>query len=134
MRKLLLLVLTAATIAAAPMALAVASPEPVRLSFGKSSVAPGVGHGTVEGDVSGSVTTVLTDLRVTGTIWHVRFDSIIEAGDRSFTADLSGILNTETGAVVMNGSVVDGFLDDAQVHEEGQLIAPATLRFQARSG
>jgi hypothetical protein len=129
MKSLLLLVLTAAVVAAAPVAPA-ASAEPLQLSFDKSSVAPGVWHGTVEGDISGSLTTVLTDLRITGTIWQVRFDWIIEAGDRSFTADLSGVLNTETGSVVMNGNVVEGFLDGAQVHEEGQLIDPATLRFQ----
>jgi hypothetical protein len=35
-----------------------------------------------------------------------------------------------TGAVIMNGTVVDGFLQGAQVHEEGQLVDAATLRFE----
>jgi hypothetical protein len=30
----------------------------------------------------------------------------------------------------MNGTVVDGFLQGAQVHEEGQLVNAATLRFE----
>jgi hypothetical protein len=42
---------------------------------------------------------------------------------------LEGILNSEAGAVVMNGTVIDGLLLGAQVYEEGQLIDPATQRF-----
>ena len=49
---------------------------------------------------------------------------------QSFVADLAGVLNIETGAVVMNGTVVEGYLLGAQVHEEGQLIDADTLRFQ----
>jgi hypothetical protein len=30
----------------------------------------------------------------------------------------------------MNGTVVDGFLQGAQVHEEGQLVNPGTLAFE----
>ena len=51
-------------------------------------------------------------------------------GGESFTAHLSGVLNNVTGAVIMNGTVVDGFLQGAQVHEEGQLVDAATLRFE----
>jgi hypothetical protein len=32
----------------------------------------------------------------------------------------------------MDGTVVDGWLVGAQVHEQGQLIDPATGRFQGR--
>jgi hypothetical protein len=62
-------------------------------------------------------------------IWHVTFDWRIEAGPSSFTARLSGILNTTTGAVVMDGTVVTGYLLGARVHEEGQLIDPTDLEF-----
>ena len=61
---------------------------------------------------------------------QVTFDWIITAGAESFTAHLSGVLNTQTGAVVMNGTVVDGFLRGAQVHEVGQLVNPAALGFE----
>ena len=81
-------------------------------------------------DVGGDLTTELRDLRVTGPIWHVEFDWIVAGGDQSFTARLTGILNTNTGYVVMNGAVIEGWLEGARVHEEGQLIDPDTLRFQ----
>jgi opacity protein-like surface antigen len=103
--------------------------SPVHLTFDKSASGPGTWQGTVSGDVSGDLTTVLRDLRVTGDVWHVEFDWIVSAGSQSFTARLDGILNTETGAVVMNGRVIDGYLVGARVHEEGQLVDPGTLRF-----
>lgn len=111
-----------------------AASEPVRLSFDKSSVAPGVWEGNVSGDIRGDLTTKLLSRRVTGLIWQVEFDFIVDAGSSSFTTRLTGILNTETGAVVMNGRVSEGYLLGAQVHEEGQLIDPAMLRFVGTIG
>jgi hypothetical protein len=121
--------------------LSVAAPAgaaaPLQLTFAKQSVVPigsGVWEGTVSGDVDGDLRTVLTGCNgpnpCSGTIWHVEFDWIIDAGAESFTAHLSGVLNNTTGAVVMNGTVVDGFLQGAQVHEEGQLVNPGTLAFE----
>ena len=129
MRTLVLLV--ASTFAAVALAVpaANASNEPVRLSFHKTLVSPGIWQGTVSGDVTGALTTKLLSLEVTGPIWHVTFEWIIEAGPSSFTARLSGILNTDTGGVVMNGNVISGSWLGAQVHEEGQLVNPATLEF-----
>jgi hypothetical protein len=107
---------------------------PLALTFEKAAVAPGMWEGTVSGDVNGDLTTVLTGCTgpnpCSGRIWHVEFDWIISAGAESFTARLSGILDTQTGQVVMDGTVVDGFLQGAQVHEEGQLVDAATLRFE----
>jgi hypothetical protein len=51
------------------------------------------------------------------------------AGDQSFTALTSGIWNTDIGQVTLNGRVVSGYLDGAQVHEQGHLIDPTTLTF-----
>ena len=126
---LALAALGAAGVIAASSPAAASSSAPVRLTFDKSAVAQGVWQGTVEGDVSGSLTTELEGLRISGPIWHVTFDWIISAGASSFTARLYGILNTNTGAVVMNGTVVDGYLLGAQVHEEGQLVDLTTLQF-----
>ena len=103
---------------------------PVLLNFDKSLVGEGVWEGSVSGDVTGNLRTELTSLRVAGPIWHVQFNWIIDAGPHSFTAHLKGTLNTLTGRVVMNGTIVDGWLLGAQVHEEGLLIDPATLGFQ----
>jgi hypothetical protein len=107
---------------------------PLRLTFEKQTVAPGVWEGTVSGDINGDLTTHLTACSgpspCDGQIWHVEFDWIVAAGAESFTAHLSGTLNNKTGSVVMNGTVVDGFLQGAQVHEQGQLVDAATLRFE----
>lgn len=107
---------------------------PLGLTFEKKAVAVGVWEGSVSGDVDGDLTTVLTGCTgpnpCSGEIWHVEFDWIIDAGAESFTAHLSGVLNNVTGAVIMNGTVVDGFLQGAQVHEEGQLVDAATLAFE----
>lgn len=112
--------------------------SPVRLMFDKEAVDfdaegnPIAWEGTVEGDIEGDLRTELTDLRESGNVWHVRFDWIITADNpgESFTADLSGILNLNTGRVVMNGRVVDGYLKGARVHEEGQLVDPGNFGFE----
>jgi hypothetical protein len=113
-------------VAAAPAA------APVNLTFDKAIVDPnGIWQGQVSGDLEGELTTVLTGLEVSGPIWRVEFDWILDTGDEySFTATLSGILNTDTGQVVMNGVVSDGYLLGAQVHEEGQLMDADTLQFE----
>jgi hypothetical protein len=107
---------------------------PVQLGFEKQAVGAGVWEGTVSGDIEGDLTTVLTACLgpnpCGGTVWRVEYDWIIDAGDRSFTAHLAGTLNTVTGRVVMNGTVVEGYLEGARVHEEGRLLDPATLRFE----
>ncbi len=108
-----------------------AEAAPVYLQFDKTIVdSAGIWQGTVSGDLNGNLTTVLTYLRISGPIWHVEFDWIIEADPQSFTAHLTGILNTKTGHVAMNGVVTEGWLLGAQVHEEGQMVDPDTLRFQ----
>jgi hypothetical protein len=127
-----LLLFAVGLLATALPAAAQSAVAPVSLTFDKAIVDPaGVWEGTVAGDLEGDLTTVLTALEISGPIWHVEFDWIVDTGDEySFTAHLSGILNTYTGGVVMNGRVSEGYLLGAQVHEEGQLIDPETLRFQ----
>ena len=96
--------------------------------------------GTTSGGVTGQLTSVGTvdfasppnsDPR----ILHVTFvwtvcEGVGCSGSHSFTASTSGIWNLNTGHVVMNGRVIDGWLNGAQVHEEGQLLDPATLTFE----
>jgi hypothetical protein len=135
MSKKLSIVLVALLLAVAlvPGTATADSSKPVRLTFEKQIVHPnGIWEGSVGGDVEGDLTTVLRELRVAGPIWHVTFDWIVDADDDNydFTARLYGILNTDTGSVVMDGTVTEGWSKGAQVHEEGQLVAPATYGFE----
>jgi hypothetical protein len=102
----------------------------VNLTFDKSSVAAGVWQGTVAGDISGHLETRLLSQHGEGPVLDVEFLWIVSAGDMSFTARANGTLNTETGAVQMRGTVIEGFLKGACFLEQGQLVDAATLRFQ----
>jgi len=107
-----------------------AESEPVYLTFAKSDPDGNyVWNGTVSGDVNGELETVLLGFSASGKILNVEFDWIVGAGDYSFTARMKGILDTESGKVVMNGTVIDGWLKGAQVHEEGQMVDPGTSGF-----
>jgi hypothetical protein len=93
--------------------------------------------GTVDGAVSGTLKSTLLEATENGkgTITLVTFewaiaDGNLSDGDQSFTAVASGTLNSSTGKVVMNGEVVSGYLAGAKFIEEGQLVDPATFRFQ----
>jgi hypothetical protein len=116
-----------------PGAESASASAPVRLTFEKELLQPGVWEGTVDGAFSGDLRTELVSLREAGPIWHVVFDWIITgtaAGEFDLIARLNGTLNTSTGRVVMNGRVTDGYLEGARVHEEGQLVDPDVLGFE----
>ena len=88
-----------------------------------------------EGTTSGAAPGLLTSNLVskdatTGPILHITFDWIVSSGTKSFTARTSGTWNTQSGHVVMNGHVIAGYLNGAQVHEEGQLVDPDSLTFK----
>src|SRR5262245_37545512 len=108
----------------AAVAVAELAPRPVaapllQVDWSKHVVDPVnfVFEGTTTGDVPGTLTSKLVGTPTgTGANLHVTFDWIVGAGARSFTARTSGIWNLKTGRVVMNGTVVDGYLDGAQVH------------------
>jgi hypothetical protein len=117
----------AAAITVVPVASAAA---PVRLSFEKQAVEQGVWKGTVAGDIRGDLTTRLITLDDSEPVWRVTFDWIVDAGRKSFTARLSGTLDTTTGAVAMKGRVVEGYLRGAKVRERGRLVDQATSAFE----
>jgi hypothetical protein len=128
----LLALLAAVIVAVSP---ASAASDPVRLSFEKCPSGPGTWTGTVAGDVAGSLETVLNAAEASGGILHVNFDWIVGAGSDSFTANLDGTLSLKSGRVVMNGRVVDGAFEGAQVHEQGQLapdLGPGCFRGSIR--
>ena len=93
-----------------------------------------LGHGLAR--VS-HVQTQLTGARQTGSVLQVEFDWHVGT---AYLAQLSGVLNLKTGAVVMNGPVAEGQYAGSQVHEEGQRYDPArscfagTIRMMPASG
>jgi hypothetical protein len=134
MKRLFALILAVAAVASHTGSLHAAGAPPVRLSFTKtlvSTVPVMTWKGSVTGDVTGDLETRLLNLRVSGAVWHVEFDWIVtNTAGTSFTARLTGTLNTNTGKVVMNGLVIDGYLEGAQVHEEGVLTDATASKFE----
>ena len=102
----------------------------VNLTFQKAASGEGTWAGTVDGDVQGNLETVLLNIDNSNPVWDVEFDWIIDAGDRSFTTRMTGTLNSETGAVEMDGEVIEGWMLGARVHEEGQMVDPETSTFE----
>lgn len=102
----------------------------VNITFQKAASGEGRWTGTVDGDVQGALETVALSVDNSNPVWDVEFDWIIDAGEQSFTARLTGTLDSETGAVVMDGEVVEGWMKGARVHEEGQMVDPDTLAFE----
>jgi hypothetical protein len=133
MKKLVILAaVLLATTALGATSLSAAN-DPVRVTFDKHLVdaAAFTFAGTTDGDAPGTLTSQLVSIEdVSGPVYHVTFDWFVSAGAKSFVARTSGIWNTEKGLVNMNGSVTSGYLVGAQVHEQGQLVDAATLRFQ----
>jgi hypothetical protein len=132
-RIFVIAILAAFVLAAFPQAASASAASdlsPIKLQFDKQGGANGIWNGTVSGDIEGALTTQLLSLEQVGPILKVSFAWIVNAGDQSFTAVLYGTLNTLTGRVEMDGTVVEGWLAGAQVHEEGQLVDPAAGRFQ----
>ena len=105
-----------------------ASQRPMVLEFEKAQAADGYYEGTVEG--GGSIQMWLFDSSVIGNTQHfsatVRVDGST-AG--SLTAVVSGQINFSTGRAVLNGTVTDGDLEGARVHEESELIGMSPLTF-----
>lgn len=109
---------------AGPMA---AAEAPIALDFEKAWAAPDYYVGTIGG--GGTIEMWLANKSVIGNTQH--FDATVEVDspDGAFTAFVSGKINFSTGRVVLNGTVTSGLMDGAQVHEESQLIDPATGSF-----
>lgn len=100
------------------------------LFFDKSSVVEGTWEGTVGGDIVGDLQTRLLNIEIVGPVWFVEFDWMVDAGDESFTARMTGTLNTLTGTVVMSGEVIEGYQVGMRVYEQGQMADAALGRFQ----
>jgi hypothetical protein len=134
MRRSVTLVLTFALLALAGVAAHAQPNSPVRLDFDKCGGEDGRFEGTVTGDLAGDLVSQALAVDDARPVWKVRFLwTVGEPGDPDYlVADLSGILNSNTFSVVMNGRVVEGAYTGAQVHEAGHLVGveECGLRFQ----
>jgi hypothetical protein len=113
---LVLLVSLLATLAVATPASA--SRAAIVVPFEKHWVGDGHYVGTA-GD-GGTIEMWVYDVSFNGNIQRFRVTLELSLDRRSLTATLAGHFNFSTGRVVMNGTVVDGWLEGAQVHEEGR--------------
>jgi hypothetical protein len=112
--------------------------KPIVVTFEKHVVDPVnlVFEGTTGGAAKGTLESrvVPGSLTIDGPIWHFVFEWTVSANatHKSFVARTTGTLDTTTGLVVMDGEVTEGWHKGATVHEEGQLIDPATYTFAGR--
>jgi hypothetical protein len=99
----------------------------VTLSFSKALVGEGVWEGTISGEVQGKLRTVLVFADQSDPVWRVELEWFIEADDpnKSFVARLRGTINTESGAVVLNGEITEGYLVGSSIREQGQMLETA---------
>ena len=114
----------AALVAVLALATPVAAQAPIVIEFNKAPAGPGLFVGTAdEGTIAMQVTSfeergntarLTATLRLTGT----------SAG--TFTAEVTGTLNNSTGRGTLNGVIISGDCAGARIHEESQLIDPAT--------
>ncbi len=105
----------------APVSASNGARDPVRLNFDKE-LTNGLGYweGPYWGEASGDVAVTLVGGPVTGVIWHVEFTWEVTGGV-DLTAVVSGVINTKTGHIALNGVVTDGDYSGAQVHVDAQL-------------
>lgn len=106
----------------ATSATASASNAPVVIPFEKHWVSPGHYVGTACDGAS--LDMQMSNSYETGDAQHFTATFVLTGlpGGHSFTAVLQGIFNNSTGGTVLNGTVTDGWLAGAQIHEEGQFV------------
>jgi hypothetical protein len=104
----------------------------VNIAFEKAAVSDGVWMGTVSGDVTGRLVTLMVAADQSRPVWEVDFYWIVLADDpgRSFVARLTGTLDSGSGEVAMSGVVNEGYLAGARVDESGHLVDATTSRFE----
>ncbi len=121
MKRIVLALLATSTLAVL-VGSAAASNAVIVLPFAKQgSVVDSHYLGTAAGGVA--LDMQLSDKYWTGEVQHfTATETLVWPGGRSLTAVLDGRFNNTTGATVLDGQVTNGWLQGAQVHEEGQLI------------
>jgi hypothetical protein len=125
-----LLAVLAATVAwsltAAPAA--TASSAPVRIPFDKHYGAA-LGYYVGTACDGGTIAVRVLESHATGQVQHLTAQFDVTIGTRLFTAILNGDFNSVTRRTLLNGTITSGWLQGAQVHEQGQLVNPDTGHF-----
>jgi len=120
MRKVYVALVLAAIAAGSIPASAVASNAAIVIAFEKEG---SQGHYVGTTEDGGTIEMVITQSRVAGDVQHFTATLWLSYPDnRSLRAILDGRLDGNTGEVSLNGSVVDGWLQGARVHEESRLV------------
>jgi hypothetical protein len=134
-KALLAITLLTALVGVVAVSPATAQPKPLVVTFEKHLVDGTnlIFQGTTGGRAKGGLESRMVpgSLTINGPVWRFAFDWIVDATSehKSFVARTSGTFDTSTGLVVMDGVVTEGWYEGAAVHEEGQLLDPATLTF-----
>lgn len=127
MRRILFVALLAVGVLTGSVAPATGSNAAIVIPFEKQG-----GSGSYTGTAcdGGTIEMQLTESYVTGNVQHFTATVRLDCGaGRSLTAVLDGRFNFSTEKAVLNGTVVDGWLEGARVHEESQLVAYTPLTF-----
>jgi hypothetical protein len=99
---------------------------PVHITFEKCLRGDGHFVGTVDGNCgTGSVDYVDLGSDYSKSVWQMTGEYTVDNGECSFKAVVSGIVNTQTGLIVLNGVVTEGPYAGGQFHVRAQLIIGA---------
>ncbi len=119
MRKLALALVLASLAVGSMPAFALQSKAAIVISFEKE----GFGHYLGMTEDGGTIEMLITESSVTGDVQHFTATLWLSFPDeRSLRAIMDGRFDGNTGEVVLNGRVVEGWLEGARVHEESQLV------------
>jgi hypothetical protein len=127
MKKLVILVVLGLGVLGVSARTSWASNAAIVIPFQKHNVGPGHYVGTAGND--GTIDMQLSNSSTTGNVQHFTALVMVTADGHSLTAVLNGRFNFTTGRTILNGTVIDGWLAGAQVHEMGQLVALNPLTF-----
>jgi hypothetical protein len=121
-RFILLVAVVAAVVGVVALgaAQASASSAPIVIPYAKTCDET-VGHCVGTAGDGGTLEMQVTGFRATGKAAQLTFTEEITVGDISFTAEVSAHVSP-AGFIVLNGTVTEGSLAGAQVHQRSDLV------------
>jgi hypothetical protein len=106
---------------------ALAANAPIRISFEKHAVDADNYEGTTSD--GGSIHMLVSNRSVTGNMQHFDVTIWTTVDGQPITAELTGTFNFSTAQTLLNGVVVDGWLEGARIHEQGNLVSLDPITF-----